>query len=292
MSEGNGVDTTASEASPIDPVPIDPAADPNVTDVPRPAKKRRKAPGELAGTRIPDDAYDTDPALALACCEWLVKRDCVLADSRLLDDRGQVKWNSPDINPKTPNILDPTAGNGPFAKAADVVWPHAKVVAVDIRPECAASYVGGRAKFVCADAFTLPPALIAQVDLIVTNPPFKRADELVRYFWAHMKPGAVLTFLLNITFLGSEDRWEPEGLAQSQTGGLFQVAPLRYCVPIVPRPSFLTVDGKSTSPKFEAALFVWRKNGGGATDENFPGAIIPRDPIRWAKAKKKRKSQE
>ena len=278
MSEGNGVDTTASEPSPIDPAPIDPAADPNVTDVPRPAKKRRKAPGELAGTRIPDDAYDTDPALALACCRWLAGALYIARDL--------------SSNPPPANILDPTAGNGPFAKAADVVWPHAKVVAVDIRPECGASYVGGRAKFVCTDAFNLPGALISQVDLIVTNPPFKRADELVRYFLEHMKPGAVLAFLLNMTFLGSEDRWEPEGLAQSQTGGLFQIAPLRYCVPIVPRPSFLTVDGKSTSPKFEAALFVWRKNGGGATDENFPGALIPRDPIRWVKAKKKRKTQE
>jgi hypothetical protein len=274
MSEGNGVDTTASEASPIDPTPIDPAADPNVTDVPRPAKKRRKAPGELAGTRIPDDAYDTDPALALACCEWLA--------GPFPGQRGY---------PVSPNILDPTAGNGPFAKAADVVWPHAKTVAVDIRPECAASYVGGRAKFVCTDAFILPPALIAQVDLIVTNPPFKRADELVRYFWECMKPGAVLAFLLNMTFLGSEDRWS-EG-DEDEPGGIFQIAPLRYCVPIVPRPSFLTVDGKSTSPKFEAALFVWTKDGGASAPGTGPlGAIIPRDPIRWVKAKKKRASRE
>jgi hypothetical protein len=268
MSEGNGVDTTASgEHAGIAPG-IDPATDPNVTDAPRPAKKRRRAPGELAGTRIPDDAYDTDPALALACCRWLAG----------------ALYIAPALSSNHPpaNILDPTAGNGPFAKAADVVWPHAKVVAVDIRPECAASYVGGRAKFACVDVFTLPPTLIAQVDLIVTNPPFKRADELVRYFLEHMKPGAVLAFLLNITFLGSEDRWSEGG--EDEPGGIFQIAPLRYCVPIVPRPSFLTVDGKSTSPKFEAALFVWRGAGS--------GALIPRDPIRWVKAKKKRKTQE
>ena len=109
---------------------------------------------------------------------------------------------------------------------------------------------------------------------IVTNPPFKLADELVRHLWANMKEGASLAFLLSVTFLGSDDRWEVSG--DGSPIGLFKVAPLTYCVPIVPRPSFIG----STSPKFEAALFCWVKG------DPLRQALIPQEPIRWSKPKK------
>ena len=237
----------------------DPAPPPAMEDVP--VRKRRMAPGEAAGTRNEDDAYDTPEALALACTEWV---------SKLRPDP-----TDPVRGP--PLILEPCAGKGPFVKAARKTWPYSKVVAVDIRPECEAPCrEAGAVTFACFDSTRMSVATIAAADLIITNPPFKLADELARHFWAHMKDGAVLAFLLSVTFLGSKDRWEEE------PPGLLKIAPLSYMVPIVPRPDFGV-----TSPKFEAGLFVWVKGMGWG--EKVPeGATIPYDPIRWAKPKRTR----
>jgi hypothetical protein len=228
------------------------------------AKAKKKALGEVSGTRRELDAYDTPSEVALACVEWCHENLKV---------------------PEAPLVLDPTAGGGPFAAAARSIWPASRVVAVDIRDVCRATCEAAGAIFACADALTLAPATIKRADLIVTNPPFKLADELVRHLWVNMKEGASLAFLLSVTFLGSDDRWEVSG--DGSPIGLLKVAPLTYCVPIVPRPSFIG----STGPKFEAALMVWKKLEMDEHQERFGvfrGAIIPDEPIRWVKVKKKR----
>ncbi len=227
-------------------------------------KKTRKAPGEKSGTRRELDAYDTPPEVAYACVQWCA---------------GHLSL------PEAPLVLDPTAGGGPFAAAARSVWPSSRVVAVDIRDVCKTSCEASGATFACADALTLAPATIKRADLIITNPPFKLADQLVRWMWANMKDGASLAFLLSVTFLGSAERWEVDG--NGSPVGVLKIAPLTYCVPIVPRPSFIG----STGPKFEAALFVWKKLEMDEHQERFgvfQGAIIPDEPIRWVKEKKKR----
>jgi len=251
-----------SEEMPGIDIPQDEFVSEAMEDVP--VRKRRKAPGEAAGTRNEDDAYDTPEALALACTAW-----CHQLLTRV----------------EVPLILEPCAGNGPFVKAARQVWPCSKIVAIDIRPECRESCVmagaaldsGGGGGFHSLDALTLPAGTIGAADLIITNPPFKHADELVRHFWASMKDGAFLTFLLSVTFLGSKDRWEEE------PPGLFKLAPLTYMIPIVPRPDF-----GPTSPKFEAGLFIWVK---GNESSNY-GALIPPDPLRWVKPKRTRAKKE
>ena len=236
--------------------PPDPPATPPPAMEDVPVRKRRMAPGEAAGTRNEDDAYDTPEVLALACAEWV---------SKVIPD-----LTDPALGP--PLILEPCAGKGPFVKAARKTWPGSKVVAVDIRPECEGPCLeAGAVKFACFDSTHLPAATIAAADLIITNPPFKLADALARHFWARMKDGAVLAFLLSVTFLGSKDRWEEE------PSGLFKLAPLSYMVPIVPRPDF-----GATSPKFEAGLFIWVAGDGDANH----GALIPSDPVRWVKAKR------
>ena len=223
-------------------------------------KVKKKAPGEVSGSRRELDAYDTPPELALACVKWCRENLTI---------------------PEAPLVLDPTAGGGPFAAAARQVWENSRVVAVDIRDVCKASCESSGATFACADALTLNPATIKRADLIVTNPPFKLADELVKWMWINMKEGASLAFLLSVTFLGSEERWHlgsdkmVEGCAPDAPG-LFKRAPLTYCVPIVPRPSFIG----STSQKFEAALFCWVKG------DPLRQALIPQEPIRWSKPKK------
>jgi hypothetical protein len=222
-----------------------------------PVRRRKKAPGEASGTRTPDDAYDTPEPLALACAEWI--RD------------GKIGFPLA----RAPLVLEPCAGKGPFVRAARQVWPGAKVVAVDIRPECEADCLAaGAVKFACFGATHLPAATIGAADIIISNWPFKLADELARHFWAHMKEGAVMASILSMTFLGSQERWN-EG-----PRGILKLAPLAYVVPIVPRPDF-----GPTSPKFEAALFVWVKDEQGVAAGS---TIIPRDPIRWAKPRRAR----
>jgi 3'-phosphoadenosine 5'-phosphosulfate sulfotransferase (PAPS reductase)/FAD synthetase len=218
----------------------------------------RKAPGEVSGTRRADDAYDTHPALALACVEW-IRRAGLVPEAPVAGST---------------RILEPTAGGGPFVAAARQSWPDADIAAVDIREECrAACFAAGAAKFACADALALPVGVISRADLILTNPPFKLADRLARHFFASMKDGASLAFLLSVTFIGSSDRWELENGGPSSRPGLFKIAPLRYLVPIVPRPAFT-----GTSPKFEACLMIWSKGWEGET-------TIPREPVRWVKGK-------
>jgi hypothetical protein len=229
-------------------ISTDPFGDP----VP-PTSTRRMAPGEAAGTRAEHDAYDTDPPLALACVEWLRAH-------------GGLTWPG-----HAPLILEPTAGGGPFVKGARTVFPSAKIAATDIRPEVqAACLAAGADAFAAGDALTIPPVMIAKADLIVSNPPFKLADQLVRYFWQYMKPDATLAFLLAVTFLGSSDRWDP-------STGLFKLAWPIYCPQIVPRPAFT-----GTSPKFEACLFVWKKA------ENDHLFVVPNDPIRWVPTKRRK----
>lgn len=245
-------------------------------------KRRRKAPGEAAGTRKEHDAYDTPPALALACAEWL--------EGRLLSTT-----TPPFCLPGsdgTLHILEPTAGGGPFVKAARQTWPKAVIAAVDIRPECQKPCEdAGATIFACADSISLNPKTIHSADLILTNPPFKLADVLARQMYLNMHDGAVLAFLLSVTFIASEDRWVPGGDTKRRRGrspgpGLFTIAPLTYMAPIVPRPSFLVIDGKAESPKQEMALFVWVKGRGYVEEKGWApqGASIPREPIRWEKS--------
>ena len=150
-------------------------------------KKRgrpRKAPGE-GTTRRDHDAYDTPPELARACVSWC---------------RGHLTIPGDHLERVAPLILDPTAGNGPFAAAAREVWPSSRVVAVDIRDVCRAACEASGAIFACTDALTLDPKTIGRADLIITNPPFKLADDLVRHLWGHMKDWANLALLLPVTF--------------------------------------------------------------------------------------------
>jgi len=201
--------------------------------------------------RRADDSYDTHPSVALACVRWLAKEEGHTAPAR---------------------ILDPTAGSGPFVRAARECWPSSKIAAVDIRGETqAAAHAAGADLSLTADALKIPAELIAMCDLIVTNPPFSLADPLLRHLYRNLRPDARLAFLLSVTWIGSKERWNgPESA--------LTLAPLAALAPIVPRPTF----GMKSGPKFECGLFVWKKGHTGP-------ARVPSEPIRWAPPKRSRK---
>ena len=196
------------------------------------------------------DAYDTHPDVARACVRWLAAV----------------------TGPAPARILDPTAGSGPFVRAARECWPASKIAAVDIRGETqAAAHAAGADLSLTADALKIPAELIAMCDLIVTNPPFSLADALLKHLYPAMHPGAHLAFLLSVTWLGSLDRWDGPCSALVS-------APITLLAPIVPRPTF----GMKSGPKFECGLFVWKKGHTGP-------ARIPYEPIRWTPPKRSRK---
>jgi hypothetical protein len=225
-------------------------------------RKRRMAPGEAAGTRAEHDTYDTDPALATACVEWLRAE-------------GAVVWGG-----HGPLILEPTAGKGPFIVGARKVFPSAKIAATDLRPDCRDFCIAaGADAFAAGDALTTPPAMIAKADLIVSNPPFKNADELAQYFLSHMKDGATLAFLLAVTFIAASERWVLIG-DPKKPPGIYSRFPLRFMTPIIPRPTFT-----DTSPKFEAGLFAWTKGYQGT----YTGGS---GPVRWIAPKRTRKPRK
>ena len=224
----------------------------------------------MAYERHDKDAYDTHPALAAAMIEWVSKN--------VLDTC-------------VDNVLDPTAGKGPFVAAARAYWPHAKILAVDIREasELPELFQAGATMVKCGtDICSLPPAVIAKFDLMITNLPFAEADRIIRYLYMHAKPGAVLAFLLNLTFLGAAERWDDDMAKENGKGdlALYTVAPLECVAPIVPRPAFIVVDGREQGGKFEAGVFVWRKPSEGMgllqREITIPG------PLKWTKPPKPR----
>jgi hypothetical protein len=223
-------------------------------DAPPPkVRRRRKAPGEAAGTRNEHDAYDTHVNLALACVAWL-------------RENGAVSWGG-----HGPLIIDPTAGFGPFVAGSRKIFPDARIAAFDLREECKGPCLtAGANVFAHGNALTTAPSMIAKADLIVTNPPFKEADQLAQYFLTHMKEGATLAFLLAVTFIAAKERWVPIG-DPKHPPGLYTLFPLRFMTPIIPRPAFT-----GTSPKFEAALFAWTKGHVGT----YSGGL---GPLRWSK---------
>lgn len=100
-----------------------------------------------------------------------------------------------------------------------------------------------------------------QYDLIVTNPPFNLADEVIRKLIKyHLAPGGTLVLLLRVNFLGSIDRatglWSeethvPEGLTT-----------------IVPRPSFSNDGGTDMTE------YAWYVFGNTVRIKNFK-------PLMW-----------
>lgn len=168
------------------------------------------------------------------------------------------------VMPRPCLLLEPSAGDGNFVRAARSVWPASYIVAHDIRPECRARCLAAGASWL-VDKDT--PDDRGMIDLVVGNPPYSIAEEHTAESIDVVKPGGYVAFLLRASFLfdGEEraDRfWWPRGVGSC----------LRYTMGIAPRPSF-TGDGGTDGAAY--ALMVWQKGYRG-----FP-QVLPH--IRWQK---------
>lgn len=185
-------------------------------------------------TRLVDDAYLTQDDLALAICQ------------RLTTLIGA---------PRT--VLEPSAGEGSFVRAALKVWPQAQVQSVEPRLPAAEKIGAGRVAISTFEDFAVRPVRVdqgvpgtgagdqgsraARYNLVLGNPPYKCAEEHV----ALARPlGQYVAFLLRMSFLSSQGRverlWDPR-------------PGLRWLIPLAQRPSFT---GKGTDNS-EYAVFVW-----------------------------------
>lgn len=194
--------------------------------------------------RIARDGYMTPDALALAICAALRRRGV---------DPGE--------------IIEPSAGDGAFVRAARATWPHAHVSAVEIDGSKRHGLELTGAHVALTDDWPRLARLLANQQaedstmyrLIVGNPPFRQAQEHIEAELDLLREGDRLAFLLRLNFLGSSARvrfWRRPGLETVQT--------------VAPRPSFTGGGTDGT----EYAVMTWRKG--------YRGAPRILSPLVWA----------
>lgn len=143
-------------------------------------------------------------------------------------------------------IVDLGAGNGVWGEAFYKLNQHRyKMIGVDIRDiEIPNYYTEWWPKF---DILNHKYPLEYNVDAVIGNPPFKFAEEFVRFALA-LEPKVVL-FLLPLSFLESKKRGQ----------GLFKEYPPARVWTSMPRISFFQTE-KSKTGSDAYALFLWDKN--------------------------------
>ena len=109
------------------------------------------------------------------------------------------------------NILEPCAGDGAvLAELQDVGQDPADLFAVELDADIAAStqarFPGVKVR--CQDALALPDTLDGRFDLVITNPPYKLAWEILHRAFKLVEPGGQIVLLLRLNFLASQKRAE------------------------------------------------------------------------------------
>lgn len=190
---------------------------------------------ELAGRgkRDPEDYYATTPALAELCCRTLAT-DFIAAARRILD-------------PST--ILEPTCGSGSWLPGIRATWPRAHLAAIERSADLAA-YT--RRRGFTVEQRDILQGELGKYDLIVGNPPFKLADDLIPMLITRLNPGGVLAFLLRLNFFEGQDRYER----------LWRIYPAAAAYPLPARPGF-TADGKTDGTGY--MMCCWREGWQGPT---------------------------
>jgi hypothetical protein len=157
-----------------------------------------------------------------------------------------------------PVVVEPSAGHGPFVRAARAAWPEAKILAVDVDPEKrdALEAAGANDVWICDwPRFAAEAIGAGERALIIGNPPYREAEEHIRAALDWMHPGDELAFLLRLNLLGSRGRV-----------ALWGSTPLAEVIPVVPRPSFTGGGSDAT----EYAVFRWVKGHTGPARLSLP----------------------
>lgn len=149
-------------------------------------------------------------------------------------------------------VVEPSAGHGPFVRAARREFPGACVIAVDVDPakEPQLREAGAHIVVIRDWRHYARAATVTGPTLVIGNPPFREAEAHIRDALAWMRDGDTLAFLLRLNLLGSRSRLP-----------LWNATPLAEVIPVVPRPSFTGGGSDAT----EYAVFRWVKGHTGPT---------------------------
>lgn len=188
-----------------------------------------------AAARVPNDAYVTPNPLALAICAALRKRFGA--------------WVPEEI-------IEPSAGDGAFIRAARASWPDAHITAVEIDSTRKSACLAAGAQVFIRQCWVETAIGLSNMQtedgkprLIVGNPPYRQAQFHIEAALRLLRDGDRLAYLLRLNFLGSSARV-----------AFWRQGELELVQPIAPRPSFTNGGTDGT----EYAVFVWRKGYRGA----------------------------
>lgn len=147
-------------------------------------------------------------------------------------------------NHRTTSILDVGCGDGRWGQMWGEALGTYKNTFIDI--DVSRFQRSQPWEYVIEDDFLLHDFENQTFDLIVSNPPYSIAEEIVRKSWELLMPGGAIIMLLPLNFMASIGR--AEGLWK-------EIYPLRVSV-CARRPSFY--NGRTAGDEF--AVYLWVKN--------------------------------
>lgn len=185
------------------------------------------------GRRDKDDYYATTPDTAMLCCKTL-RTDFIANPGTILDPN---------------SILEPTCGAGTWLPGIRETWPNADILGVERHPDLADFSRKRGFNVKQKDIFQ---AELGTYDLIVGNPPFKYADQLIPMLLTRLNKGGVLAFLLRLGFLEGQERYEK----------FWRIYPSSAIYPFPARPGF-TADGATDGTAY--GMMCWKQGHQGFT---------------------------
>ena len=140
------------------------------------------------------------------------------------------------------NIFEPCAGNGSICKVIKEKYPNSKIGANEIREEEEQSLLKYCEEVHCNDFRNCLSLRLHNNDIIITNPPYSIAEEIIETCFKVKGHKAVIIMLLRTAFLESKKRYD-----------FWQRHPVNHLYVLSERPSFTGKGTDATSYSF----FVW-----------------------------------
>lgn len=138
------------------------------------------------------------------------------------------------------NIFEPCAGKGAICKVIKEKYPRSKIEANEIREEEVDALSQYCEEVHCADFRDC--LILRDQDIIITNPPYSIAEEIIKTCFKVRDDKTVVIMLLRTAFLESKKRYD-----------FWQKHPVNHLYVLSERPSFTGKGTDATSYSF----FVW-----------------------------------
>ena len=138
------------------------------------------------------------------------------------------------------NVFEPCSGSGGMCKVIREMYPECKIWANEIRGEERTNLQSYANHITLYDVLEIDK--INLVDVILTNPPYNKAQEILNHIFKIKDSKTIVIMLLRTAFLESKKRYD-----------FWQKYPLNGLYTLSQRPSFTGSGTDSTSYSF----FIW-----------------------------------